>query len=180
MPNQCESENDSVIPTIETERLRLRGWEMRDFEPYAALRTDAELQKYVGGAVTREQAWNGFCGIPGQWALRGLGVFIAAERESDRAVGYAGLWFPQDLEEPELCWSLFRGNTGKGYATEAAAAARRWAYEARGLPPLMSFVHPDNRPSQAVAERLGARRQADTTLRGMPRFFYRHPGPDGP
>ena len=36
-----------MTPTIETERLRLRGWETRDFEAFAALRTDAALQRFV-------------------------------------------------------------------------------------------------------------------------------------
>lgn len=168
-----------MTPTIETERLRLRGWEMRDFEAYAALRTNAELQRYIRGAVSRDVAWSDFCACAGEWALSGLGVFLVAERESDAAVGYAGLWFPPDLAEPELCWSLFPGNTGRGYATEAARAARAWAYDAHGLAPLMSFIHPDNEASKAVAQRLGARLERETTLRGMPRLLYRHPGQAG-
>lgn len=162
------------IPILETERLRLRHWETRDFDAYAALRTDGELQRYVGGSVSKQKAWEDFCAAPGQWALRGFGVFLVAEKESDQAAGFAGLWYPPDIAEPELCWSLFPGHTGKGYATEAAAEAKRWANEELGLPPLMSFVHPDNLASQKVAERLGARFVEKTTLRGSPRFFYRH------
>ena len=164
-----------MIPTVETERLRLRHWEMKDFPAYVGLRTDPELQHYADGAVTEQQAWEDFCAAPGQWALRGFGVFLVAERESDAAVGFAGLWYPPDIAEPELCWSLFPGHTGKGYATEAAAAARRWANEALGLPPLMSFIHPDNSASLKVAERLGATFVEETQLRGMPRLFFRHP-----
>lgn len=165
-----------MIPTIETERLRLRGWRMQDFEPYAALSTNAELQRYVGGPQTRMQAWESFCARAGEWALRGSGVFLVAEKQTDRAVGFTGLWYPPDLAEPELCWSLFPGNTGMGYATEAATEARRWAYETLRQEPLMSFVHPDNQPSIAVAERIGATLECETTLRGNPRLLYRHPG----
>lgn len=166
-----------MIPTIETEHLRLRGWRLEDFEPYAALRTDAQLQRYVGGPQTRSHAWETFCAAPGEWVLRGFGIFLVAEKETDEAVGYAGLWFPPDLAEPELCWSLFPGNMGKGYATEAATAARAWAYETLRGGSLMSFIHPENQPSRAVAERLGATLAAETTLRGMPRLLYRHPAP---
>ena len=162
------------IPTLETDRLRLRHWDERDFEAYAALRTDAELQRYVGGPVSREKAWEDFCAAPGQWALRGFGVFLVAEKESDAAAGFAGLWYPPDIAEPELCWSLFPGHTGKGYATEAAAEAKRWANETLGLPALMSFVHPENLASQKVAQRLGAKLVEKTMLRGSPRLFYRH------
>ncbi len=162
------------IPTLETDRLRLRHWDVKDFEAYAALRTDAELQRYVDGPVSKEKAWEDFCAEPGQWALRGFGVFLVAEKESDAAAGFAGLWYPPDLAEPELCWSLFPGHMGKGYATEAAEEAKRWASEELGLPPLMSFVHPENLASQKVAERLGAKFVETTTLRGTPQLFYRH------
>lgn len=162
------------IPTLETDRLRLRHWDERDFEAYAALRTDADLQRYVGGPVSKEKAWEDFCAAPGQWALRGFGVFLVAEKDSDAAAGFAGLWYPPDIAEPELGWSLFPGRTGKGYATEAAAEAKRWANDTLGLPALMSFVHPENLASQKVAERLGAKLVEKTMLRGSPRLFYRH------
>ena len=162
------------IPTLETDRLRLRHWDVKDFEAYAALRTDPDLQRYVGGPVSKEKAWEDFCAAPGQWALRDFGVFLVAEKDSDAAAGFAGLWYPPDIAEPELCWSLFPGHTGKGYATEAAAEAKRWANETLGLPALMSFVHPENLASQKVAERLGARLVEKTMLRSSPRLFYRH------
>lgn len=163
-----------MIPRLETDRLRLRDWRLADFAQFAALRGDPALQAYVGGARSREAAWEDFCACAGQWAVRGVGVFLVAERESDAAVGFAGLWFPPDLAEPELCWSLFPGHCGKGYATEAAAAAQDWAAREHGLDPLMSFVHPDNRASRAVAERLGARLAGETMLRGAARLIYRH------
>lgn len=162
------------IPTLETDRLRLRHWDVKDFEAYAALRTNAELQRYVGGPVSKETAWEDFCASSGQWALRGFGIFLVAEKVSDAAAGFAGLWFPPDIDEPELCWSLFPGHAGKGYATEAAAEAKRWANEEQGLPALMSFVHPENLASRKVAERLGASLVEQTTLRGQARLFYRH------
>ena len=165
-------------PSIESGRLRLRGWRREDFDPFAALRGSPEDQAYTGGPVSRERAWSEFCAKAGEWTVQGLGVFIVAERETDRAVGYAGLWFPPHIDEPELCWSLFPGNTGKGYATEAAVAARDWAYDALGLGPLMSFVHPDNQASRAVAERLGAVVEGQGSLGGEPRLIYRHVGPE--
>ena len=166
-----------MIPTIETERLRLRGWFPADFKPYADLRTNADLMAHViDGPKTQEEAWEEFCEIPVHWTMHGFGLFLVAGGESDHAIGFAGLSLPSDLTEPELCWSLFPGNTGKGYATEAALAARNWASQSLGLPPLMSFIHPDNTASLAVADRLGATLMVETEYRGMPRLLYRHRG----
>lgn len=163
-----------MIPELRTKRLYLRGWREADFGPYAALRTDPVLMAFVGGHRSPEQAREEFDQETEQWVRLGYGTFVAALQETDQAVGFAGLWHPEELHEPELCWSLFPEHTGKGYATEAAEAVLVWAGKELGLPPLMSFIHPDNRPSQAVVERLGAERQADTMFRGAPRRFYRH------
>ncbi|MBC8241412.1 MAG: GNAT family N-acetyltransferase [Alphaproteobacteria bacterium] len=164
-----------LIPTIETERLRLREWSPVDFKPYAALRTSAELMAYViDGPKTQEEAWEEFCEIPVHWTIHGFGIFLVAARESDHAIGFAGLSLSSDLTEPELCWSLYPGHTGKGYATEAALAARNWATQSLGVPPLMSLVHPDNTASHGVAERLGATMETKITYRGSPRYRYRH------
>lgn len=166
-----------TVPVIETERLRLRGWEERDFPAYAAFRADAERQTFLGEAMTTDRAWERFCSHLGVWALRGYGLFAVAEKSSDEVIGHTGIWFPLEIDEPELSWSLFAGQTGKGYATEAAAAARSWAYDSLNWPPLMSLIDPDNFPSKAVAGRLGAVFENETTLYGEPRHLYRHPKP---
>ena len=84
-------------------------------------------------------------------------------------VGQAGLmildtrgWTPSTWTsagrhaQPELGWALIRGHWGFGYATEAAAAIRDWAYESRSIDLLVSLISPNNPRSQRVAERLGA------------------------
>jgi len=168
-----------MIPTIETTRLRLREWRIADFNGFLALTTDPELQKYcLGGAKTKEQAWDEFCVISGQWVLRGVGIFLVADRITDEARGFTGFWFPLDQEAPELCWSLFPGNMGRGYAREAALAARQWVYENRTYRQLVSYIHPDNKASCAVAERLGAKLKNSTKLYGEDRLVYLHPQGD--
>ena len=164
-----------MIPVLEIERLRLRGWQRGDFDAYAAFRADPEMAgRLPGGPLDRTASWNKLCETIGQWTLRGYGIFALEERESGHLAGYSGLWHPVDLEEPELTWGLFAGFHGRGYATEAARAVQHWAHEEAGLPPLMSFVHPDNTPSIRVAERLGATLERRGKLRGLDRLVYRH------
>jgi RimJ/RimL family protein N-acetyltransferase len=169
----------AVIPRVESKRLRLREWRLSDFEAYLALKTDAELQKYyLGGAKSREAVWEDFCAISGQWMLRGIGAFLVADKHSDEPRGMTGFWFPPDIKSPELHWALFPGNMKKGYATEAARAARKWAYENTPYDTLVSYVHPDNTASRALAERLGAKLHDRILLYGNERLVYLHPGPE--
>ena len=168
-----------MIPTIATGRPRPRHWPMKDFEPRAALGTGAGLQKYApGGAETRESARESLCAAAGEWPIRGPGVFPVAGIETDLAAGFAGFRYPVHIGGLELCRPPFHGNEGRGYAAEAAAARGR-AYEDKALPPLMSFSHPGNAASIAVAERPGAGPETQTALPGAPRPVYRHIGRQG-
>ncbi|MDQ3511104.1 MAG: GNAT family N-acetyltransferase, partial [Pseudomonadota bacterium] len=45
---------------------------------------------------------------------------------------------------------------GKGYASEAATATIEWAFEHLGWTEVVHSIHPDNHPSQALAQRLGS------------------------
>lgn len=163
-----------VAPTLETERLVLRGWELEDFDAYAAFVADDEANRFRGGAVDRITAWKDFEGLAGQWALRGYGTFAVEDKETGELVGWAGLWHPARLDEPELCWSVFPAFAGQGYAHEAAGAALVWWTQIEDNPAPFSMTHPDNVASQRVAEKLGALRGEDFVFDGRPSFFFRH------
>lgn len=98
----------------------------------------------------------------GQWALRGC-VSWAVEHQG-RCIGRAGVLWPEGWPEPELVYALAREAWGQGLATEAAAAARDWAFGAGGLDRLVSFIRAENTASQGVARRLGARLSGLITL----------------
>ena len=167
-----------AVPVLETMRLMLRGWTLDDFEPLAAFLGDEEANRYRGGAVDRDGAWQKLAGMAGSWDLQGYGVFAVDERASGALVGWAGLWFSPDLDEPELCWSVFPAFAGQGYAAEAAGAALVWWTQMEHQPAPFSVTHPDNAASQRVAQKLGALRGEDVVLAGRPSRFFRHVVPD--
>ena len=78
-------------------------------------------------------------------------VFHAVvERESGALVGWAGLSVPEFLPEVlpaiEVGWRLGSAYRGRGYATEAAAAALAWGFDTLGLEEIVSIHEPDNVP----------------------------------
>lgn len=143
-----------MIPVIETERLRLRGPEARDFEAYAAFR-GSERARILGGPFTRAQAFDQLCAIIGHWTLRGYGRWLVADRETDEPLGIVGLFYPEDWPEPEIAWSLFEAAEGRGIAEEAARASRDYAYDTLGWTTAISLIDPENIRSVALAQRLG-------------------------
>jgi RimJ/RimL family protein N-acetyltransferase len=158
---------------LTTRRLTLRPPVPEDFvavEAYA--RSPRAL--YTGGQLSDQMdIWRGFLGVAGHWALKGYGLFTVLR--DGTPIGRAGVIDHVMWDEPELGWHLFDGYEGQGYATEAARAARDWAATDRGLGPLISYIHPDNARSRAVAERLGACRERNGTLLGHPVEVWRHP-----
>ncbi len=166
------------IPALDTERLILRGPREEDFEAVLAFQASPRTEFIGGPSTDRWQAWRGFLAQFGHWALRGYGFFTCELRATGQVVGRVGVINHEMWPEPELGWHLFDGFEGKGYATEAAFAARNWAFQEHGLGPLVSHLHPDNTASIALAERLGATFEREADLLGEHHLIYRHPRPE--
>ena len=170
-----------MIPTIETQNLRLRAAEMRDFDAYAAFRMDAVRTAGVGGSCTRAQAFDKLGEIIGHWHLRGYGRWMVADKTTDEALGVCGPFYPDDWPEPEIAWSVFANAEGRGVAYEASQAALDFAFNTLGWTTAISCVTPDNTRSIALAKRLGAQQEDDfTTVDGMRLHVFRHPAPGAP
>ena len=127
--------------------------------------------------MTRQQAWTKFQSFLGMWALRGYGMFALEERATGSLVGRAGLQWHEQTPEPEMAWSLLDGFEGRGYAAEAAVAARDHAFEAHGIDAPISLIDAANAPSLALARRLGCVREAGdfTYADGHVVQVWRHP-----
>ena len=166
-------------PVIETERLILRGPRMEDFPAWEAFYTSPRAQ-YIGGPGDTGLAWRAFCHVTGMWALRGFGSFIFTLKDSDAPIGMSGPWYPANWPEHEIGWTIWSAEgEGKGYAAEAATAARDYAYRSLGWTTAVSYIEPENARSIALAERLGARLDPNAASPGdYPTVVYRHPAPE--
>lgn len=170
---------DLRIPTLTTERLILRAPSEADLDADAEFFA-SDAARFVGGPLRRDETWRLVASLLGHWALRGYGFWSVDEKDSGAYVGRIGLWFPEGWPEPEVGWTLLNHATGKGYATEAALAARTYAYDVLGWNTAISLIDLDNHSSKAVAKRLGAQFEYHYD---HPKFgkteIWRHPAPTG-
>jgi RimJ/RimL family protein N-acetyltransferase len=148
------------IPALRTSRLTLRPPTADDFNAYASLMASPRAI-YMGGPFEARAAWGMFCSDVALWALFGHGALMIEIAESGECAGQVGINAGPLFPERELGWLLYEGYEGKGIATEAATAMRDWAFATLGLATLVSYCDPGNFRSIAVAERLGAVRDAD-------------------
>lgn len=172
------SETRITIPTLETERLRLRAPRFSDLGAYAEFRA-SERSRAVGGPFGRETAMSAMCGLIGHWHLRGFGRWMIADKATDAPLGTTGPFHPEEWPEPEIAWTVFGAAEGRGIAYEAASAARTYAYKALGWTTAVSLVSPENARSLALAARMGARHEADFDHPVYGTLgIYRHPSPE--
>lgn len=166
-----------VTPTIETERLVLRGWRNGDLAALVEFYGNDPEAAWVGGPLDDTDCWRRLMAFAGHWSINGHGLFALEHKSSGAWIGWCGTWKPVDFPETEIGWTLVETARGKGFVTEAAHAARNYAYGMAGLPTLVSYIKPDNRPSQRVAERLGCTHDRDIEIRGFTAGVWRHPPP---
>jgi RimJ/RimL family protein N-acetyltransferase len=161
--------------TLQTDRLTLRMLCEADLEAYAEMCADVEVMRHVGDGqpLARPMAWRNLAMMVGHWSLRGYGLWAAEERSSGVLVGRIGFWNPEGWPGFELGWMLRRAFWGRGYATEGAREALRFALMQLGQPQVISLIHPENAASIRVAQRLGERLLGPTEVMGRPALVYR-------
>jgi RimJ/RimL family protein N-acetyltransferase len=162
------------IPVLETERLILRPFREPDADLFCELLQDLDVVRFIGDRLTpgREDCWRAVAGWLGHWLMRGYGPWAVTDRSSGTLMGRVGVHFPATWPAPELGYALGKPFWGHGYATEAARAARDWAFTERDFPELVSLIDPLNVASIGVATRVGETLRGSGELRGHPLLVY--------
>lgn len=153
-------------PTLHTARLRLRPFTDADADALFALHSNAHVLRYWDSPPWREPARAGrFIAACRQMADDGTGARVAIDRVDDGGfVGWCSVsrWNP-DFRSAALGYCLDDAAWGRGYATEAARALLRWAFEAMDLNRVQAEVDTRNAASGRVLTKLGFVREG--TLR---------------
>ncbi len=162
------------VPVLETDRLLLREWrEESDFDEYARICADPDVMRYLGGKTfTRLEAWRHMALLVGHWHLRGFGHWAVEEKATARFIGRLGLFEPDTWPGFEIGWTLAKERWGNGFATEGALRALDYAFTEMGREHVISLIHPENRGSIGVAERVGETLEGETVVFGFPALVY--------
>jgi len=154
---------DHAIPVLETPRLILRGHRREDFEAMVAMWQDPVVTHHFSvPTFSREDIWGRLQRNFGMWALSGYGMWAVEDKARGAYAGVAGVFdvkrelvppLPDGM--PEAGWVFAQRFHGKGYATEAMAAALQWVDVALKGPAIFAIVAPANTASIRVAQKCG-------------------------
>lgn len=169
---------------LETKRLQFSVPQWSDFENLLALRADPEVMRYIGvGSLensvgdiqTEEQVKEHIRLAEGYFNEYGFAFFCVFEKKTGEFLGQAGLFhLGYNLEQPdiEVAYRFLKKYWGKGYATEAAQGLIEWAFKEKSLPKLVALVHPNNKRSIRVLEKVGMHYMGDIDYRSHQVPFY--------
>ena len=148
---------------IETKRLYLRQWQASDFAPFAEMNANSKVMEYFPKLLT--PALSNTIANKCQKLIEehGWGFWAVARKDgadkSDDFIGMVGLNNVHAnmpfAPAVEIAWRLHRDYWGLGYATEAALAALRYAFEVLELSEVVAFTAVINKRSQKLMQRLG-------------------------
>ena len=157
----------TAAPTIETARLRLRGFRTSDIDDLAAMLADKEVVRYVedGQPKDRSVAEKAVAGIIAHWDREGFGRWAIEERASGEFVGFGGL--RSLFGTPEVVYYVKKDRWGKGYATELAVAALDFGFNRNGFSRIVAIAKPANERSIIVMKKLGMKFEKLTECYGI-------------
>ena len=167
-------------PDLATARLILHGHGLKDFAESAAMWSDPDVVRFIGGRpFTEEEVWTRLLRYVGHWATMGYGFWAVRETATGRFVGEVGFAdFRRELDPPfgdtpEMGWALSPWAHGKGYASEAIAAALAWGKGRFGPGArTVCMISPENVPSIKAAKKAGYREFARTAYKGSPTVLF--------
>ena len=154
---------------LETNRLILRQFHIRDGDALEHVFGDPEVMRYGPGVQT--QAWvnDWLRDCMENYRQWGFGPWAVVEKTVSVVIGYAGLYHFSDIDghpEIEVGYRLMRSHWGRGFATEAVKAIRQYAFHVLCLPRLIALIDPQNTASIRVAEKIGMQYEKEVMLEG--------------
>lgn len=146
--------------------------------PFAAMNADPRVMRFLPRRLSRAESDALADRIEAGFARRGYGLWAVEVPDERPFAGFVGLAVP-DFEAAftpcvEIGWRLVAELHGRGYATEAARAVLRFAFEEASLGEIVSYTTAGHLASRRVMEKLGMTRD--------PAEDFEHPrlAPDDP
>ncbi len=163
-----------MIPTITTERLRLRPFIPSDAAAMHQIMNGENVLRYFPNAHTPplEQVQRIVDRTIAHWQEKGYGLWAMELRSTGVLLGRCGLQHIPETDEVEIDFILDRNQWGRGFATEAGQASLDYGYGKLSMEMIIGIVHPENIASQRVLKKLKMQFAEESEYFGMACYRY--------
>lgn len=152
---------------FETERLYLREMEQSDFADLAEMLQNPNVMYAYEHDFTDEDVQIWLDRQKRRYAEYGFGLWAVILKSDGNMVGQNGVTLQpyRDKEVLEIGYLLKEKYWHQGYAREAAAGCKKYAFETLGEDKVYSIIKADNLPSIKVAESIGMTKEDEFITR---------------
>ena len=142
---------------LKTDRLFLREMTMDDFDALYKVLADRNIMQHYPYTFDEKKVSDWIERNMNRYNEYGFGLWAVCLKETGEMIGDCGLTL-QNIEGemlPEIGYHIRADHQRKGYAKEAAAAVRDWAFTNTDYPALYSYCKYTNVGSYKTAESIG-------------------------
>lgn len=149
--------NGGCTMILETDRLYLRKLCQSDYKALCKILQDKDVMYAYEHAFSDEEVEAWLQNQLRRYRENGFGLWAVILKENEELIGQCGLTL-QDTphgEVLEIGYLFQKAYWHRGYATEAAHACKKYAFETLGAKEVYSIIRENNLASRRVAERNG-------------------------
>ena len=142
---------------LETDRLFLREMNIDDFDALYKVLADRDIMQHYPYTFDEKRVSDWIERNMNRYRDNGFGLWAVCLKDTGEMIGDCGLTL-QNIEGemlPEIGYHIRADHQRKGYAKEAAAAVRDWAFTNTDYPALYSYCKYTNVGSYKTAESIG-------------------------
>ncbi|MBE9540375.1 MAG: GNAT family N-acetyltransferase [Proteobacteria bacterium] len=157
------------MKALKTSRLIIDEMTLADALFILEILNDADFIRYVAdrGIRTEERAKEYLTDrVMVSYKEHGFGMAAVRLKDSRKIIGMCGLIKRDSLQDVDIGYGFLPSARGQGYAREAVEAVLAMGRKDFGLKRIAAIIHPENRPSRALAESVGM--QLDSMIRLTP------------
>lgn len=140
---------------LETERLFLRPLRESDGDAIFAMRSDAEVMRFIREPQDRAETDDWIQLVSSRWEKDRIGFCALIEKQSGKFLGWCGIWRLKETNELEVGYAIAKQFWNRGFASEAAARIIEYAFENLKPDKIVAVADPKNSASRRVMEKLG-------------------------
>ena len=142
---------------LETTRLLLREMTPNDFAALYAVLGDSDITEHYPYTFDEARVKNWIVRNMERYQKDGFGLWAVILKETGEMIGDCGITLQNIHGQmlPEVGYHIRKDHQRRGFASEAAAACIRWAFENHDFPAVYSYMKYTNIPSQKTAMKNG-------------------------